>query len=472
MFDDFLALDGYATMPHLSSATTTAYNIEARLIDQQPTCTVCGSTLTLCGSYSRTFVDVPRGAMHVNVHVIVPRRYCPNCKLTRGDRLPNLNASHNATQRAVEYVYAQLTARKSLIWIERETGMSGRTVGRIAHEWQAAHEAARSMECAEYMGIDEIYIAGGLRCPITDIGSGRIMEFLPNNRMSTIITFLTSLKSPHKVKAFAMDLCAHYQQAIRMVFPHAVIVVDKAHVLLLARKRFNSIRSLIGRTFVDACLEGLTAQTGLPGDKQERASMLQKVRLDKRKVLHSMHRAADLFIAPTDKLSERQKAIVEGWLLKFPELRESYVYLQKIYEWYKGDYTSTSAKVAFDMLGTGHSSLTKGYWAPFMQTFERFEDEILAYFDTGLTNAYTEAANRQARDIATLGRGVTYQSLRAKLLYTHAPSTASVLPKRHKSRALTSPPPRNPESHRSNRRRKTQREPPQSEMFPFAAPKT
>lgn len=47
-----------------------------------------------------------------------------------------------------------------------------------------------------------------------------------------------------------------------------------------------------------------------------------------------------------------------------------------------------------------------------------WNDEIFAYFDQSVTNAYTESTNNLIRAMQRLGRGYSFEVLRAKMLYT------------------------------------------------------
>jgi hypothetical protein len=43
--------------------------------------------------------------------------------------------------------------------------------------------------------------------------------------------------------------------------------------------------------------------------------------------------------------------------------------------------------------------------------------EIFAYFDQPITNAYTESVNRLAKDMNRMGRGYSFEVIRARMLY-------------------------------------------------------
>ena len=46
-----------------------------------------------------------------------------------------------------------------------------------------------------------------------------------------------------------------------------------------------------------------------------------------------------------------------------------------------------------------------------------WHDEIFAYFDQPITNAYTESVNRLAKDMNRMGRGYSFEVIRARMLY-------------------------------------------------------
>ena len=53
----------------------------------------------------------------------------------------------------------------------------------------------------------------------------------------------------------------------------------------------------------------------------------------------------------------------------------------------------------------------------FVDTVENWRTEIFNYFDHNYTNAVTEALNAVCKEIAVVGRGYTFDVLRAKILY-------------------------------------------------------
>ena len=57
----------------------------------------------------------------------------------------------------------------------------------------------------------------------------------------------------------------------------------------------------------------------------------------------------------------------------------------------------------------------------FISTVKKWDKEIFAYFSLKITNGQTEGFNRRIKDIARSGRGYSFQTLRAKVLFGHLP---------------------------------------------------
>ncbi|OIQ75425.1 hypothetical protein GALL_429090 [mine drainage metagenome] len=53
-----------------------------------------------------------------------------------------------------------------------------------------------------------------------------------------------------------------------------------------------------------------------------------------------------------------------------------------------------------------------------IRAFTNWQPQILGYFDRPVTNAYTESLNSLIRVMCRLGRGYSFEALRAKILFT------------------------------------------------------
>ncbi|GIN52390.1 hypothetical protein J36TS2_12840 [Bacillus paralicheniformis] len=63
------------------------------------------------------------------------------------------------------------------------------------------------------------------------------------------------------------------------------------------------------------------------------------------------------------------------------------------------------------------SSNSKDAYKDLVRAVDNWQDEIFNYFDKKLTNAYTESINSIIRQVERMGRGYSFEALRAKILF-------------------------------------------------------
>ena len=66
----------------------------------------------------------------------------------------------------------------------------------------------------------------------------------------------------------------------------------------------------------------------------------------------------------------------------------------------------------------GISTEIRPYFADLIRAFTNWQPFILNYFEHPVTNAYTESLNSLTRVMNRLGRGYSFEALRAKILFT------------------------------------------------------
>ena len=454
VYKDFLALDGYRTVPSKCYGTDVSHCVEARLIRKQGICLRRGVSLPMgrvCEEL--TFTDVPRGGKPVIVHVVFPRRYCPFCKEPHSDHLPGLSLRYRVSLRLIEYVFKRLGLRQTDVWIAFETGLDLKIVRRIRMDWERKMERARDLISPEFLGIDEIYLDSPKKtvfgtkrdskiaktnkdsrpakiitgrkpsCIVTDIGAGRVLELMPTIKMQTVKKFLSCLEKRERLQAVAMDLTDHFEKIVRNSFPGIPIVRDKAHVLKEARERFNIIRNRIANAYVAESEKSVRDGSRAKVDDAILKELIRKERVKRIEVKKDIQRYARHFVWPK---SERPKKLAEEFRRIFqliPQLKKSYSFLQKFYRLYEQEKISAAqAKSAFENMKKKLDGESQKYWKPFFNTISSYDAEIWAYFDSNLTNAQAEAMNRTVRQLIAAGRGMRFERLRAMMLYTTAPS--------------------------------------------------
>lgn len=182
-----------------------------------------------------------------------------------------------------------------------------------------------------------------------------------------------------------MDMWVPYRDAVQAVMPQAEIIIDKFHVLKLANEAMERARKSI-RAELDT--------------KQRRGLMHDRFVLLKR----------------TAELTDQEALLLDGWIKNYPLLGEAY----RLKEAFFGIYDAKSVDDAKRRYRDWHMLVTPAlhpYFADVIRAWTNWQPFILAYFDHPVTNAYTESLNSLIRVMSRVGRGYSFEALRAKMLF-------------------------------------------------------
>jgi transposase len=208
---------------------------------------------------------------------------------------------------------------------------------------------------------------------------------LPNRNKDTVVRFLYHLEGKDRIQYVAMDMWQPYRDACKAVIPQAGIIIDKFHVLRMAN------------------------------DAMERVRKNQRERLTAKQRRGLMHDRFILLKRDRD-LTDHERLLLSGWIQNYPELGQAY----RLKEAFYGIYDAQSTDEAQASYIQWERSLTPEI-APFFSDITRawgnWTWPILAYFDHPVTNAYTESLNNLIRVMNRLGRGYSFEALRAKILF-------------------------------------------------------
>ena len=210
-------------------------------------------------------------------------------------------------------------------------------------------------------------------------------ELLPNRNKDTVVRFLHHLEGKERIQYVAMDMWTPYRDAVRAVIPQAEIVVDKFHVVRMANDAMERVRKSLR--------ESLTP-------KQRRGLMHDRFVLLKRE----------------RDLNDKERLNLDGWTKNYPELGEAY----RLKEQFFGIYDAESpdeAQAKFIQWQKSIPSEIADAFADIERAWGNWTMPILNYFNHPVTNAYTESLNSLIRVMNRLGRGYSFEALRAKILF-------------------------------------------------------
>ncbi len=370
------------------------FEIHAGCEGRPAACPLCGADRFIGhGVLQQIIMDLPFHGKFAGIHLARNRWRCLACGGTFLHSLDWIDDDHRATRRFVDRV-ASLSLERSFSDLAREYGVHEKTVRNIFYGRYAPVIAQQRFETPEYLGIDEIKIAGGLRGVITNISERSGIEFLPKNTSAVLSAYFDRLPNRGNVKAVAMDCAQHYRALARTFFPQAAVVADKFHILRAADLAVDKTRIAIR--------ESIATRRG-------------KLKLKRDKyILKTRERS----------LSDWEREQIERWRREVPLLGAIYDLKEEFYLIYEAK-SAQEARMRFDTWRHHIPHEAGQFWAPILTTWGNWEAEILAYWNHPITNAYTECTNMLTRAIDSLGRGYSFDALRVKMLL--APKRSGVV---------------------------------------------
>ena len=373
------------------------YHIDAVAVRGPIACPHChNEKFYSYGRREQMVKDLPMHGKRVGIYIDTRRYRCRSCLKTFYETLPSINAKRSMTNRLVDWIGKQ-SIKRTFSSIAEEVGVAEGTVRLIFKDYVADLNDKFRYETPEWMGIDEIHLIRP-RGVIANIREKTIVELLPNRTKETMIRYLSGLENHSKVRYVAIDMWKPYRDAVQRVMPDATIIIDKFHVLRMANDAMERVRK--------SCRESLTP-------KQRRGLMHDRFVMLKRE----------------DTLSDQEALLLSGWTKNFPTLGRAYQLKEDFFK----IYDSKDKADALEKFAAWERSLTQELRPAFsnlLKAWRNWQPYITAYFDHPVTNAYTESLNNLIRVVNRLGRGYSFDALRAKILYAEgALKKRSVKPK-------------------------------------------
>jgi len=360
--------------------------IDLKPINDNEHCKHCQSTsIRKKGVKSQFYFDLPIRNKRVGLNVRVQGYLCSDCNRYSQIYLPAISSDHSMTSRLVTYI--QKTAlQKPFTHIADMIGVSESNIRKIFKEYVVILEKDTKFETPKVMGIDEIHLSGRARAVITNIEEKTIVEMFKNRNKTTIISYLQSLDKPYVVLNVAIDMWKPYKDSVNLVLQDAVVVIDKFHVIKMVNEALERCR------------------------KDVKRSLTHKQRLD-------LKNDRFLLLKRKHTLTDKESFMVSYWENNYPNLAKMYYLKEQFFE----IYDAKTKEEAYDRYAKFESELTqeiKPYWNILVRAVGNWHNEIFAYFNYPVTNAYTEAMNSVIRHVDRMGRSYSFETIRAKMLYS------------------------------------------------------
>jgi len=362
------------------------YHIDVETLHAPTSCPHCqSSNLVGFGRREQMVKDLPMHGRRVGLYIDTRRYQCRGCGKTFYEVLPEIDEKRLMTKRLAQWMGKQ-AIKRTFASIAEEVGCTEFTVRSVFSDYVNELEKTIRFETPKWMGIDEIHLIKP-RGVIANIQNNTIVELLPNRNKDTVVRFLHHLEGKERIQYVAMDMWTPYRDAVRAVIPQAEIVVDKFHVVRMANDAMERVRKSLR--------ESLTP-------KQRRGLMHDRFVLLKRE----------------RDLNDKEVLLLDGWTKNYPELGVAYRLKEGFYAVYEDSDSPESALRRYEAWSKDVSPEIRPYFHDLIRAFTNWQPFILNYFEHPVTNAYTESLNSLIRVMNRLGRGYSFEALRAKILFT------------------------------------------------------
>lgn len=382
---DILQLPGWT----VSSTTDDGKRlvIAAQYAKQPDSCQLCGlvGALYRHGPRFLTILDSPVRGRPSCIEAKVQRYKCRDCYGTFLQPLEGIDTERRMTERCLAYIEQQCL-RDTFQRVSEHLGCDEKTVRNVAGDYIEAMSVEYKPYLPEWIGLDETHLNKIFRGIITDIGNGRPVDLLPGRDKPQLIRWFSQFPDRSHVKGLAIDMWAPYRDLAGLMFKDLPVVIDKFHVVKKANESIERTRIRLGKDQKAAVRKGWM-----------RSKALLRMRYS--------------------GLSVKQRFNLDMWLANEPEVATAYKLKERLFDIY--DLPKAEAIKHFDSFAGDVPDSLKGDFKDLLSAMKNWRKEILNYFDYPITNAYTEGVNGVAKVMNRMGRGYSFEVIRARLLFNN-----------------------------------------------------
>jgi transposase len=310
------------------------------------------------------------------------RRFrCKDCLRTFRERHPAVAGGKAITHRFRRRLFERSSNRPFVDVAVDEAVSCYRVVDSFEHH--AIEELREPIGPITTLGIDESSFRRGRRyhTAMSDIDRRVVIDFRPGRSQGSVLGALIALPDQVRwtIDTVVMDMHEPFRKAVREMLPHSRIVVDKFHAIRAVTRVADRIRVRNARRPVIAGPRGGT---------------LRNLRFDRRVV-----GAKWTFCKREHALDECERERLESIFRLHPEI--GVAWLMK--EAFAHVYDAPDRAEAERRLDTWVSNLGAAGLDDFRRSWNRklglWREEILAYFDHPVTNAFSEGITNKIKVI-------------------------------------------------------------------------
>lgn len=324
--------------------------------------------------------DVPVRDKMIYLVIRKRRFWCGSCEKPFTEPVPGITKGHRSTQRLKRTILWACANFVDLGRVQRTYRVSAGYVFKTLYD-QLEIELKRTINYPwpRTIGIDEHSFRRNKKLGFTeyasiivDYNNKRPFELVEGKTGASLEQALSHINGRENVSNVILDMCDAFKSFAKGFFPNAKLIADKFHVLRLLTPALNRRRKEIA------------------GDRRKNP-------------------IGRLLLKNGYKLEYFKRKLIWTWLKDYPELREIYSWKERMHLFYRIKGFNRAAKALTAMTDEMANSNIKEI-KTLRKTLMKWRNEILGYFESGLTNGRTEGFNNLAKLVQR--RAFGYKSFR------------------------------------------------------------
>jgi transposase len=342
--------------------------------------------------HDHRFVTVRDAKLHnKNIRLIIKKRRfrCPNCKSVFTEAIDGIKVGFRTSEKyrsEILYNYKLFDNTKSVAKVSRCSSTLATKI--VSERLELELRKSKNTPWGKTVLIDEHGFKKNKKSSrkefvtsFVDNGRKCLRELAPSRDHEDLRASIDHIPGRENVVNVVMDMSDTFKNFVTDFFPNAKVVVDKFHVIRLIQPAIRKYRKEV------------------TGDK--RSNPIRHLLLKNRK-----------------RLLPHQKRAVSRFCNENEKVKEVYWFKERINNFYniKGfkQARRVFSKITDDMARSKLKEIKT-----LRKTLMKWRDEILRYFETGLTNARVEGFNRKCKLIQRKAYGFkSFENYRLRALYS------------------------------------------------------
>lgn len=214
-----------------------------------PKCGTCYDEKIEKHGFKNSLIKVPNvSKLNTYLSLNKQRYYCNHCNKTFTCTTNIVNYGCNISNNTKQSIAFDLTKKISEKDISNYNNVSPNTVERVIDSYFELDSKVYKNTLPQELSFDEFKSVktadGAMSFQICNAKNGKIIDIVEDRKLNNLMKYFSrySRQSRMNVKIIVIDMYAPYISLIKTMFPNALIVIDKFHLIELISRSLNKTR--------------------------------------------------------------------------------------------------------------------------------------------------------------------------------------------------------------------------------------